>query len=40
MAGVNISTMLQVEKNKTIYEIGVHEGTSAIFYPLKGVQND
>ena len=40
MAGVNISTMLQVEKNKTIYDIGAHDGTSAIFYPLKGVEND
>ena len=35
-----ITTLLQVEKNKTIYDIGVHDGTSAIFYPLKGVEND
>ena len=39
-AGIIISTMLQVEKNKTIYEIGAHDGKSAIFYPLKGVEND
>ena len=38
--GVNITTLLQVEKNQTIYDIGYHDGTSAIFYPLKGVEND